>query len=331
VIPPSFDVVVPTTGRASLGRLLAALTSSEHARAARVVVVVDGDGTPPAPPARSAGVVEVLRSPGRGPAAARNAGWRASRAQWVVYLDDDVVPPPEWTTSLARDLAGLPGDVAASQGRVRVPLPRRRPTDWERNVSRLEQARWATADMAFRRAALAAVGGFDERFRRAYREDSDLGLRLVGAGHRIVPGKRWVEHPVGPAPFWASVRVQAGNADDALMTALHGRRWRIAAGAPPGRRRRHLAVTAAGAAALGARLAGARGLAAACLAAWGAATAELAATRIAPGPRDASEVVRMIATSALVPAAATLWWLAGWARVPLLMRRPGPAAAEPGR
>ena len=79
--------------------------------------------------------------------------------------------------------------MAGSQGRLRVPLPAARPpTDWERNVAALEGARWATADLAYRRAVLAEVGGFDERFRRAYREDADLALRVVRAGYRIEQG-----------------------------------------------------------------------------------------------------------------------------------------------
>ena len=69
--------------------------------------------------------------------------------------------------------------MAATQGRFEVPLPGdRRPTDWERSTGGPGAARWATADMAYRREALAAVGGFDERFPRAYREDADLALRV---------------------------------------------------------------------------------------------------------------------------------------------------------
>ena len=126
------------------------------------------------------------RSGAAGPAAARNAGWRAARADWVAFLDDDVVPPRR----LARRAGGRPG--RARPGRRRDPGPHRRaragqrPTDWERNVAGLERARWATADMAYRRDVLAAVGGFDERFPRAYREDADLGLRVTAAGWRIV-------------------------------------------------------------------------------------------------------------------------------------------------
>src|SRR5207245_1965656 len=108
----------------------------------------------------------------------------------------------------------------------------------------LETARWITADMAVRRSALVEVGGFDERFPRAYREDVDLALRLQAAGGELRMGGRRVLHPVRPAPWWISVKLQAGNRDDVFMDALHGPSWRALA--PRGRRRRHLATSAAG-------------------------------------------------------------------------------------
>ena len=74
---------------------------------------------------------------------------------------------------------------AGSQGRIEVPLPAQRPTDWERDVAGLASGRWISADIAFRREALTAVGGFDERFRGAYREDTDLAMRLLRAGWQL--------------------------------------------------------------------------------------------------------------------------------------------------
>jgi histidinol-phosphate phosphatase family protein len=254
----------------------------------------------------------------------------------VAFLDDDVVPDPGWCDALAADLGGLPDDVGASQGRLVVPLPTgRKPTDWERNVAGLQTARWATADMAYRRAALAAVGGFDERFPRAYREDADLGARVVAAGWRIVTGDRRCSHPVRPADRWVSVRLQAGNADDVLLRVLHGRRWREATGVPPGRRRRHVAVTLAGAAALAGLAGRRRALAVAGGLGWALGTAELAWARTAPGPRSADEVTTMVLTSALIPPAATWHWLRGWAQLPRRLRtRPAgdglPAAVSAG-
>ncbi|MBE1876218.1 glycosyltransferase family 2 protein, partial [Myceligenerans pegani] len=261
---PSYSVVVPTIGRPALGALLASLNVAlGDGPRPHVVVVVDDRPFPRrgrnAPlllgPAPVPGV-RVLRTGGRGPAAARNAGRRSVRTEWVAFLDDDVVVPQGWAAALGRDLAAAGPEVAGVQGRIVVPLPEHRPpTDLERNTAGLERAAWPTADLACRRSALESVHGFDERFTRAYREDADLALRLRDAGWRLVRGSRHVRHPVRPAGALASVRAQAGNADDALLRALHGRRWRRRTGAGPGRMAWHAATVTAGLTALGGALA----------------------------------------------------------------------------
>ncbi|MEU4331790.1 glycosyltransferase family 2 protein [Nonomuraea dietziae] len=309
-------VVIPTIGRSSLRKAIP-------------------EGVP----------VIVVEDTGRkGPAAARNAGWRAADTPWVVFLDDDVVPGEGWLEALTKDLESLPEDVAGSQGRIEVPLPRdRRPTDAERNTAGLADAEWITADMAYRRAALEKVGGFDERFPRAYREDADLALRMREAGFRLVRGERVTRHPVRDDGFWASVRFQRGNADDALMRRVHGPEWRSLIGAG-GLLPRHAVTTALGLTALA--LAAARALSRAddregrglrdglrgghglrgtgagggwamgiAAAGWAGLTATFAWERIAPGPRTPGEVARMVVTSVAIPPAACLHRLRGELRV----------------
>src|SRR3954471_8675261 len=263
------SVVVPTVGRPSLDVLLDALAAAPGPRPAELILVDDRPtGTPLRPERAGLPPVRVVRTGGGGPARARNLGWRTARTKWIAFLDDDVVPDPDWYQRLEKDLAALAPDVAGSQGRVRVPLPEgRRPTDWERGTAGLATSSWITADLAYRRAALAAVGGFDERFPRAFREDSDLALRIMDTGARLVRGRRRITHPVRPVDGGVSLRVQAGNADDVLMRRLHGRDWRQRADAPLGRRPQHLALTLAGLAAVG--LAAARRPRAAALAALG--------------------------------------------------------------
>jgi histidinol-phosphate phosphatase family protein len=311
----SIAIVIPTVGRASLAGLLDSLAASLEAaspahRGAIDRVVVAGDRH------------------GRGPAATRNAGWRRAQSEWVAFLDDDVLVPRGWVDALVADLDRCGVDVAGCQGRIEVPLPAgRRATDWERDVAGLAGARWATADMAYRRGALLALGGFDERFPRAYREDADLALRALRCGHRLVRGRRTITHPPGSARMLASVRRQAGNADDVLMDALHGPGWRELAGAPRGRFRANAATTAL----LGAAVVAAASRPRAAIGAglgWACATAAFAAQRIAPGPRTPREVATMAVTSVLIPPAATLHRLRGHVRV---RRRPQPARAHADR
>ncbi|WP_229073219.1 glycosyltransferase family 2 protein [Actinoplanes sp. DH11] len=310
-----FTVVVPTLGRPSLYELVDVLGER-----ADLLVVDDRQdpGTPLGLPAH----VRVLPGRAAGPAAARNTGWRAASTEWVVFLDDDVVPDWDWPERVAADLRDAGPEVGGVQGTLRVPLPAdRRPTDWERVTAGLADGEWITADMAYRRAALDRTGGFDERLPRAFREDAELAHRVRQAGWELRRGNRRVTHPVRPESRWVSVRTQRGNADDALLRHLYGPRWRAVLEVPPGRRHRHVAVTAAAAVALTATTArlvtGRRaGTAVAALAgaAWLAGTAEFAAARIAPGPRDRREVTTMLLTSAAIPPVATAHWLRGWWR-----------------
>ena len=328
-----FDVVIPTVGRPSLdallGDLAGAITSTDIAPS-RVIVIDDRAGIDLPeirPPAALADRTVVMRSYGLGPAHARNTGCRLVRAPWVVFLDDDVRLPNTWVRDLVGDLRACGPGVVATQGRLSVPLPRdRRPTDWERNVSGLAGARYITADFAVRTEVLRSCSGFDERFRSAYREDTELAIRLLRGGHRIVWGRRHVEHPVRPAPWWISIAKQSGNADDALLSTLHGRNWRELVDARRGDRSKHVAVTAA---AIGAVLAGAAGrrastmaLAVGCIGRVG----WLAWQRIAPGPRTWREVAAMCTTSAALPFAATFHWSVGRIRWRYAVAKPLPFA-----
>jgi HAD superfamily hydrolase (TIGR01662 family) len=310
-------VVIPTVGRACLRDCLLALDQAAGPAPERVVLVDDRPGGAAGSPLPGAGprhslALSVIASGGVGPAAARNAGWRTTSTPWVAFLDDDVRVGPGWCARLADDLSGLRERIAGVQGLVSVPAPPgRRPTDAERATMGLAGARWITADMAYRRTALIEAGGFDERFPRAFREDADLALRLLADGWELGRGIRTTVHPARPAPWWLSLRAQAGNADDALMLARHGRGWHERAGAAQGRRRGHAMITGAALAAAG--LAAARrprsALAAAAIALAG--TAEFAAGRIAAGPKTAREIAAMSATSLMIPEAACWHWLRG--------------------
>lgn len=324
----SYAVVIPTIGRPELAELI---RSADSDPAPVCIVVADdrrGAAEPLSVPSTSVPVV-VVRSGGRGPAAARNAGWRAAPAdvEWVAFVDDDVRLAADWNARLVADLAGLPETVGASQAHLEVPLPAgHRPTDEERRTTGLVGAPWITADLAYRRSVLEATGGFDERFPRPFREDADLALRAVRAGFEIVWGERRTVHPVRARGGWrGSIAVQAGNADNALLRAKFGTDWRNQIGTTPGRTGRHLLAVGAAFGALGALLAGRRRIAAGSTLLWAAVTAEFALRRIWPGPRTAREIAAMISTSAVIPPVALYHRLRGEWHV----RRPGSAGEQP--
>jgi cellulose synthase/poly-beta-1,6-N-acetylglucosamine synthase-like glycosyltransferase len=309
-----YSVVIPTVGRESLPRLLEALAHASGPPPDEVFVVNDRPQRPLRVklPAALADRLRVLPGAGRGPASARNVGWKAAGSEWIVFLDDDVLPGPHWCEELVRDIGSANG-AAAVQGTLVVPLPSsRRPTDWERQVAALASAPWITADMAYRRDVLQCVGGFDERFPRAYREDTDLALRVMAVGYGLVRGRRTSIHPVRPARWWVSLQRQAGNCDDALLRWRHGRSWRERAGVAPGRRSRHAVVTAAALIGLAGLVTHHARLAAVAVAVWSAGTADFTIHRIRYGPRTAPEIGSMVATSVLIPPVAIAHWLRGW-------------------
>src|SRR5438067_730536 len=112
------------------------------------------DASNPAPTLRYIPVTGV-----HGPAAARNAGWRAARGEIIAFTDDDCVPTPGW---LRAGVSAFVDGVAGVDGRVVMPLPAT-PTDYERDAAGLERGEFVTANCFYGRDALVAVGGFDER------------------------------------------------------------------------------------------------------------------------------------------------------------------------
>lgn len=215
---PRVAVCVSTRDRAALlDRLLSALTEQTLPPADFEVVVVDDgstDSTPGVLERHVAGGVLQLRTlrhaTSRGPAAGRNAAWRAATAPHIAFTDDDCVPTPAW---LAAGDAELTAGVDVLVGRIQ-PNPEQLqsagPFAHTWTTTKFDLRAYATANMFYRRDSLLRLDGFDERFRRPAGEDTDLGLRAEEHGMTIgYSAEAMVWHDVRPDGVLGKVRDQA--------------------------------------------------------------------------------------------------------------------------
>ncbi|HZQ83520.1 MAG TPA: glycosyltransferase [Acidimicrobiales bacterium] len=201
------SVLVPTFDRPGLLRsCLASLAAQDLPRGAFEVVVVD-DGSGPAVAAEVAtartvipDLVAVRLDTNAGPATARNRAADASSGTLLLFVDDDIVAPPDLVASHLRHHAGGDNHLAVL-GRV----------DWHPDLMVTPFMRWLdrsglqfayetwlrdgpveppyaafyTANLSMSRAMFEAGGGFDERFPYPAYEDMELAWRLTGMGLRL--------------------------------------------------------------------------------------------------------------------------------------------------
>jgi cellulose synthase/poly-beta-1,6-N-acetylglucosamine synthase-like glycosyltransferase len=134
--------------------------------------------------------LRIVPGPGRGAAAAINAGLREARFPIVCQVDQDVVLRPGWFEHLLRCFADP--SVAAAQGcyvtdRLASICARAMGFDLEQRyaaIDGVETSHVCTGNSAYRTQALLDVGLFDETFGYGY--DNDISYRLTAAGFRLV-------------------------------------------------------------------------------------------------------------------------------------------------
>lgn len=316
------SVVVPTRNRPELlGVCLRALMAQDMDPTSFEVIVVD-DGTcertrrQVAAFAAGTPLVRYLRTGGaRGPAAARNMGWRAAVGAIVAFTDDDCTPDPSW---LRVGVAGFVDGIAGVSGQTIVPL-RHSPTDYEYNAAQLACSEFVTANCFYRRQALVAAGGFDERFQLAWREDTDIYFTLLAGNARLVcePSAR-VVHAVRPSSWGVSLQQQRKSMFNALLYKKHPHlyRQRVQPRPPWHYYGIDLALLSMAAGAVF----GKQRLAMLGVATWMLLTAQFCRHRLRHTSRSPRHVIEMIVTSSLIPPLATYWRLRGAIRfrVPFL-------------
>lgn len=217
---PRLAVVVPAyRASATLPRLLDSLASGVE-RPDEVIVV--DDGSPDFEPFSVPGLsVRWIRLEHRGPVAARNAGWRAAEAEWVAFVDSDCSVAPGWCAAYRAAIAAH-ADAAVLEGALHETYTAGFFRHWADNR---RPGRYPTANIAYRRDVLAALGGLDPLFqwgRFYFREDSDLALRALAFGLAIWVEDALVHHHGHRAGPWRKLREAWRYALDPPFVRRHG-------------------------------------------------------------------------------------------------------------
>ncbi len=183
---PEISVVIPTRNRETRLRFgLEALAAQTLARDRFEVIVVRAEDTDrPWCEAPEGLDVRFITAP-KGPALQRNVGWRAARGRLVAFTDDDCRATPRVARAPARRRGRRPTTCSRA-------APRPIPTEVHLLHGRARSididavdAWFPTCNIAFPRALLERLGGFDEDFPTAWGEDTDLGLRAIEAGGTV--------------------------------------------------------------------------------------------------------------------------------------------------
>jgi GT2 family glycosyltransferase len=139
--------------------------------------------------------IRVLYDDGKGLGYARDIGWRASDADYIVMLDSDVIVNRDFLRR-AVELLQRDGKLGAASAKLR---PISLDKGWlgrfqEKNLAiylhhldppyPAEAVALHTACTVFKRSVLEEIGGFDAYFNLA-KEDSDISYRIRKAGYKL--------------------------------------------------------------------------------------------------------------------------------------------------
>jgi glycosyltransferase involved in cell wall biosynthesis len=147
MMKPDISIVIPTFQRpALLIRCLHALAHQQFPKDRyEIIVVTDGPDEMTRTMIRHQGItspaINVYALPHKkGPAAARNLGWKMAQGNLILFTDDDCIPHNFWISAYVNAYEQQGVEVAAFTGQVLVPCSQK-PTDYEKNIAWLEKAK----------------------------------------------------------------------------------------------------------------------------------------------------------------------------------------------
>lgn len=189
-------VIIPTYNSAdrigcTLTAVEAALKNSKYS--AEVIVVNDGSSDNTRNIVSKFPKAKQIIIPNGGPSKARNVGAKVAQGDYLIFIDDDCVPTITWFSSLL-DAFQIDPTIYGAKGAYKSVQPqffaRFTQLEYEHKYEKLLKNRYIdfvdTYSAIYRKKAFVEAGGFNENFKQASAEDTDLSFRINERGGRLV-------------------------------------------------------------------------------------------------------------------------------------------------
>lgn len=234
-IPPKLSVIIPCFNHGEF--LLEAVSSVTSMNRDDVELIVVDDGSTDERTRKEMDSlvpqgIHVIRQQNKGLPAARNAGIRASQAEYIFPLDADDRALPSFVERAIRIFEASP-KVGVIYGDVQfIGTRTERWAAGPFEPLRLLQSNYIASSAVFRRTVWEQNGGYDERMRQGF-EDWEFWISAYEHGWQFayIPEPLFEYRQHGPSMLTEALKVkdQVAQYVAAKHGALYGREWRLLA------------------------------------------------------------------------------------------------------
>lgn len=205
------SVIIPAfNAEKAIGNCLSALRNQSFSDAFEIIVVDDGSKDNTCVVVNGFRGVLLHKQSNAGPAVARNQGAHLASGRILVFTDSDCIPSKNWLEEMIKPFQDP--EVVAVQGayitQQRGIVPRFCQAEIEERYERMKKKDRVdfigSYSAAYQKDVFFQAGGFDEQFRTASGEDSDLSYRLSKTGKMVFNPKAIVlhRHPQSILKYW---------------------------------------------------------------------------------------------------------------------------------
>lgn len=211
---PYISIIIPTYNSSStLGQTIEACLGQDYPKDKREIIVVDDGSKDNTRMVAERSPVRYIYQQRKGPAAARNNGWRKSKGEALCFIDADCIPYKDWVTRLVQHydkngVGAVAGSYAIEGSKYLLDKFVHYEIKYRHSVMPEFTNSFGTYNVLVKRSVLDEVSGFDPLYWRASGEDSDLSYRIIKRGYKIYFEKTALVGHSNILRFWKYIIIQ---------------------------------------------------------------------------------------------------------------------------